>query len=121
MNNTGVLRIVAAGKNPVTEYVGKPDGVSKFSLDALKTPLSSEVPLDLAFRLASNELIKAAKKRAIVYISAGDFSLKDKFCASSKTITKGVSLLPNFVRLYHASHIMISVTTVCNSLSKPVS
>lgn len=74
MNNTGVLRIVAAGKNPVTEYVGKPDGVSKFSLDALKTPLSSEVPLDLAFRLASNEIIKAAKKRAIVYISAGDFS-----------------------------------------------
>lgn len=71
MNNQGVLRIVSASKIPVTEYVGSPSLVRNFSLDALKNPLSDTVCVDLALRLASNDLINADKKRAIIFISAG--------------------------------------------------
>ena len=71
MNNQGVLRIVSASKIPVTEYVGSPSFVRNFSLDALKNPLSDTVCVDLALRLASNDLINADKKRAIIFISGG--------------------------------------------------
>ena len=71
MNNQGVLRIVSASKIPVTEYVGSPSLVRNFSLDALKNPLSDTVCVDLALRLASNDLINADKKRAIIFISGG--------------------------------------------------
>lgn len=71
MNNQGVLRIVSASKIPVTEYVGSPSLVRNFNLDALKNPLSDTVCVDLALRLASNDLINADKKRAIIFISAG--------------------------------------------------
>ena len=71
MQDKGVLRIVSASKIPVTEYVGKPSLVRNFSLDALKNPLSDTVCVDLALRLASNDLINADKKRAIIFISGG--------------------------------------------------
>ena len=71
MNDRGSLRVISAGSIPVTEYTGKPDGVSDFTIEALKTPLASFVPADLAIRLAANELINAAKKRAIIFISDG--------------------------------------------------
>ena len=38
-------------------------------MEALKNPSAKAVPVDLAIRLASNELINAAKKRAIIMIS----------------------------------------------------
>jgi hypothetical protein len=72
MNGKGSLRVVSAGAIPVTEYTGKPDGVADFTIEALKTPVASSVPSDLAIRLAANELINAAKKRAIVFISDGN-------------------------------------------------
>lgn len=72
MNNTGVLRVVSAGAIPVTEYVGKSSGVELFTTGALKTKTSDQVSLDLALRLASNDLIKAAKKRAIIFITDGN-------------------------------------------------
>lgn len=72
MNNKGVLRVVSAGKNPVTEYIGTPDGVKDFTLEALKTKAAETVPADLAFRLAANDLIKGAKKRSIIFISDGE-------------------------------------------------
>ena len=72
MNGKGSLRVVSAGAIPVTEYTGKPDGVADFTIEALKTPVASSVPADLAIRLAANELINAAKKRAIVFISDGN-------------------------------------------------
>ena len=71
MQDRGTLRVISAGAVPVTEYEGKPSGVSSFTVEALKTPIAKSVPADLAIRLASNELINAAKKRAIIMISDG--------------------------------------------------
>ncbi|WP_407427992.1 hypothetical protein [Treponema sp.] len=71
MNNRGTLRIVSAGKVPLLEYEGPASGVSKFNAASLKNPVSSTVSLDLAIRLASNALINAEKKCAIVYIGSG--------------------------------------------------
>ena len=71
MDKKGVLRIVSAGAVPVTEYVGKPDLLGDFSLDALKNPVAEKISVDLALRLCANDLINASKKRAVVMISAG--------------------------------------------------
>ena len=71
MKDRGILRIVSAGAIPATEYVGKPGSLGDFSLDALKTKSSSAAACDLALRLASNDLINAAKKRGIILITAG--------------------------------------------------
>jgi DNA-binding beta-propeller fold protein YncE len=71
MKGRGVLRIVSAGAIPAVEYVGKPDALGDFSLAALKTKTTSSATCDLAIRLASNDLINAAKKRGIVLITAG--------------------------------------------------
>ena len=71
MNGNGTLRIVAAGAIPAVEYVGRPDALGDFSLAALKTKQTSSAACDLALRLASNDLINAAKKRGIVLITAG--------------------------------------------------
>ena len=71
MNGMGTLRIVAAGAIPATEYVGRPDLLGDFSLAALKTKTAASAACDLALRLASNDLINAAKKRGIILITAG--------------------------------------------------
>ena len=71
MGGKGVLRILSAGLRPANEYTGNPENERLFSSKALKTPFSSVVPLDLAFRLAANELVNAAKKRAIIFITDG--------------------------------------------------
>lgn len=71
MNGMGILRIVAAGAIPATEYVGRPDLLGDFSLAALKTKTAVSAACDLALRLASNDLINAAKKRGIILITAG--------------------------------------------------
>ncbi len=71
MNGEGTLRIVSAGAIPAVEYVGKPDLLGDFSLAALKTKETSSAACDLALRLASNDLINAAKKRGIVLITDG--------------------------------------------------
>lgn len=75
MNGQGTLRIVCAGKIPAVEYVGSPDGALQFSASGLRTPYSSFVPLGLAVRLCTNDLINAAKKRAVVIIGAGKTTL----------------------------------------------
>ena len=74
MNGRGTLRIVSAGAIPVTEYAGSPDGVKDFTLQALKNPAAASISADLAIRLAANDLISAAKKRAIIIISDGNVS-----------------------------------------------
>lgn len=74
MNSSSVLRVVSAGNIPVTEYIGTPDGVADFTLEALKNKTADFVPLDLALRLASNDLIRGAKKRSIIFISGGNNS-----------------------------------------------
>lgn len=73
MAGKGTLRIICASSMPTTEYVGNPDGATKFSSRALKTKdFSPIVPMDLAIRLASNDLINAAAKRAIVILGGGN-------------------------------------------------
>ena len=74
MNGRGTLRVISAGAIPVTEYTGSPDYVSDFTMEALKNPSAKAVPADLAIRLATNDLINAAKKRAIIMISDGSVS-----------------------------------------------
>lgn len=71
MKNHGTLRIVSAGKIPAVEYVGRPNGGLQFNASALKTPVSENVPWDLALRLCANDLINAEHKRAIVMIGTG--------------------------------------------------
>ncbi len=71
MKERGTLRVISAGAVPVTEYTGSPSGVSDFTIDALKTPYANNVASDLAIRLAANDLINGAKKRAIIMISDG--------------------------------------------------
>lgn len=75
MKNSGTLKIVSASKIPALEYSGKPSGALKFDVAALKNPVSDEIPLDLALRLAANDLVNAEHKRAVVIISAGKVSL----------------------------------------------
>lgn len=74
MDDSFTVRIVSAGEIPVTEYVGKPSLLRDFSIDALKTPYSQNINLDLALRLASNDLISGNKKRAIILLSDCDES-----------------------------------------------
>lgn len=69
MDDSYIVRIVSAGEIPVTEYQGKPSLLNNFSVDALKTPYSQTVNMDLALRLASNDLIKGNKKRSVILIS----------------------------------------------------
>lgn len=75
MKNRGTFKIVSASKIPALEYSGKPSGALKFDVAALKNPVSDEIPLDLALRLAANDLVNAEHKRAVVIISAGKVSL----------------------------------------------
>lgn len=71
MNGRGTLKIVSAGSVPAMEFSGNPDAARNFSVQGLKTKKSSEVPLDLAFRLSVNDLVNAGKKRAVVFITNG--------------------------------------------------
>lgn len=100
MNGRGTLRVISAGEIPFSEYVGKPDLLGKFNLDALKNKPSENTSIDLAFRLASNELIGAAKKRSIVFITDGKVSYTafDKYnlselCAYVNNNSIGVSVV----------------------------
>lgn len=71
MQSVSTLRVLSAGKVPAVEYKGSPSALKMFNVNGLKTPLSKEVPLDLAYRLAANDLINGEKKRAVIFVSAG--------------------------------------------------
>ncbi len=72
MNGMGTLRIVSAASIPVTEYIGSPDKLGDFNTDALKNKPSAQAAVDLALRLSSNDLINAAKKRGIIFVTSAD-------------------------------------------------
>ncbi len=84
MKNRGTLRIVSASEIPVLEYSGAPSGALDFDAAALKNPVSDKIPLDLALRLAANDLVNAERKRAVIIISAGKVTLNafDKYSLS---------------------------------------
>lgn len=70
MNGTGTLSVVSAGSVPLTEYSGSPTVMERFSSTNLRTSITENPQTDLAIRLASNDLINASAKRAIVYLTA---------------------------------------------------
>lgn len=72
MNGKGTLRIVSAGQIPATELVTKPSDVRNFQPSRLETPLADKVTLDLAVRLAANDLVNSSYKREIIYIGRGE-------------------------------------------------
>lgn len=72
MNGKGKLRVVSAGQIPATELVVNPADVKNFQPSKLETPLADSVSLDLAVRLAANDLINASYKRGIIYIGRGE-------------------------------------------------
>ncbi len=87
MKNRGTLKIVSASKIPALEYSGRPNGAVEFDVSALKSPVSDEIPLDLALRLCANDLVNAEHKRAVIIISAGKVSLNafEKYSLSETT------------------------------------
>jgi len=74
MQPESTIRIVSAAAIPVLEYVGSPEGLKDFNIEALKNPLSKKSALDLALRLAVNDLINGARKRSVILISDGSFA-----------------------------------------------
>lgn len=70
MRGKGTLRIVSAGAVPVQEGAGAPDSVRYESLN-LKASVSPVWAFDLGLRLAVNDLVNAAKKRAVIFLSTG--------------------------------------------------
>ena len=72
MNGSGTLRIVSSSSIPVTEYIGSPDKIGDFNTDSLKNKPSAQAAVDLALRLASNDLINAAKKRGIIFVTSAE-------------------------------------------------
>ena len=107
MNGRGSLRVISAGAIPVIEYTGSPDGVSDFTIGALKTSVSDSVAADLAIRLAANDLINAAKKRAIIMISDGTVT---QSTFSKYTLTELSAYLSN--NAIDFSFIQVSQTAV---------
>ena len=73
MKGKGTLRIVSAGAVPVQEGSGSPDTGSWGAL-RLKAPESAAWAFDMGLRLAANDLVNAAKKRAVIFLSTGEVS-----------------------------------------------
>jgi DNA-binding beta-propeller fold protein YncE len=71
MNGKGTLRIVSAGAVPVLEGSGNPATFNPDTL-RLKSASSATWAFDLGLRLAVNDLVNAASKRAVIFLSTGD-------------------------------------------------
>ncbi|MBQ7165508.1 MAG: VWA domain-containing protein [Treponema sp.] len=74
MDGKGSVMIVSASSEPTTEFTGTPSDLSNFSVRSLKAPYASDCTIDKAISLSVNNLISAEKKRAVIYITAGDVS-----------------------------------------------
>jgi DNA-binding beta-propeller fold protein YncE len=72
MGGRGTLRVVSVGETPITEFAGSPSVVGDFNAARIRTPPSEFPALDLGIRLAANDLVNAEKKRAVIYLTAGD-------------------------------------------------
>lgn len=73
MKGQGTLRIVSAGSVPVQEGAGAPD-TGNYGALRLKSAVSGAWAFDLGLRLSVNDLVNAARKRAVVYLSTGAVS-----------------------------------------------
>lgn len=112
MNGEGTLRIVSAGAVPVTEYQSRPAAFAQFTVKSLKTPPSQVVPLDLAFRLACNDLVNAQKKRAVIFLTAGSVT---QGAFSRYTLAQVASYMNN--NSIALSFVLLSQNALCEELS----
>ena len=71
MDPSSTLSIIGAGEIPVVEYTGSPTGCLKFSFSKLNAEKSKNNALELAFRLAANNMISVSSKKAIVLLTDG--------------------------------------------------
>ncbi len=74
MEGKGMVNIVSASSVPTTEFTGSPTDLSNFSVRSLKADYAADCAIDTALRLSANSLINAEKKRAVIYITAGEVS-----------------------------------------------
>lgn len=72
MNGKGNLHIISAGSVPILEMSSNPQSMMTFSPNQLKSPVTDQAAVDLGIRLAVNKLIPGEKKRAVIYITAGN-------------------------------------------------
>ncbi len=70
MKGRGTLRLVSAGAVPVQEGSGSPSTGAWDAFTAKAAP-SEQWAFDLGLRLAANDLVTAAKKRAVIFLSTG--------------------------------------------------
>ena len=70
MQGKGTLRVVSAGRIPVQEGSGPPN-TGSWNAFRPQAPASSSWAFDLALRLSVNDLINAAHKRAVVFLTTG--------------------------------------------------
>lgn len=70
MQGKGTLRVVSAGRIPVQEGFGPPD-TGFWNGFRPKAAAGDSWTFDLALRLAANDLINAAHKRSIVFLTTG--------------------------------------------------
>lgn len=71
MKGKGTLRIVSAGSIPVLEGSGSPE-TGNFEFLSLKAKPDLQWRFDLGLRLAVNDIIGSAKKKAVVFLSTGE-------------------------------------------------
>ena len=78
------VAIISAGNIPVLEAYGNARKFNDFEMKNIQTPYTNEVSLDLSLRLATNRLINAEKKRAVIFItdSSQDSSKFSKYSFS---------------------------------------
>ncbi len=71
MGNQGQVQIISAGEIPVIEYTGGPGNLFDFDIRSTKNNFAQNSRMDLAIRLAANNLINGEKKRAIILVTDG--------------------------------------------------
>ena len=74
MAGRGSVNIVSASSVPTPEFSGSPTDLSNFSVRVLKAPYAADCAVDVALRLAANNLVGAAQKRAVIFITSGEVS-----------------------------------------------
>jgi len=71
MGGQGTLRVVSAGRIPVQEGSGPPNS-GAWNAFRPKAAASGAWAFDVALRLAVNDLVNAAHKRSVVFVSTGE-------------------------------------------------
>lgn len=81
MGGKANITVISASKEPVLESSGRSDKYISFSCKDLKASYTDSSSLDLALRLAANDLINRERKRGIIFITDGktDYSSFNRY------------------------------------------